>query len=92
MKIYPVFHVSLLRRYVPDPSHQISFEELELRPDLSYEEEAVRILKRCSKVLRRKEVPLVKVLWSRRGVQEATWEREDEMRQRFPGLFAPPAA
>ena len=89
--VHPVFHVSLLWRYVSDPSHQISFEELELRPDLSYEEEAVRILRRYSKVLRRKEVPLVKILWSRHGVEEATWEREDEMRQRFPGLFAPPA-
>ena len=90
--VHPVFHVSLLRRYVSDSSHQISFEELELWPDLSYEEEAVRILRRDSKVLRRKEVPMVKVLWTRRGVEEATWEREDEMRQRFSGLFALPAA
>ena len=52
----------------------------------------MQILRRDSKVLRRKEVPLVKVLWSRSSVEEAMWEREDEMRQRFPGLFAPPAA
>ena len=90
--VHPLFHVSLLRRYVSDPSHQISFEELELRPDLSYEEDAVRILRNCSKVLRWKEVPLVKILWSSRGVEEAMWERVDKMRQRFPGLFAPPAA
>ena len=30
LAVHPVFHVSLLRRYVSDPSHQISFEELEL--------------------------------------------------------------
>ena len=61
-----------------------------MRPDLSYEEEAVRITDRSVRTLRRREVPLVKVLWSRQGVEESTWEREDEMRRRFPGLF--PAA
>ena len=76
---------------MPDTSHRLQYKELDVRPDLSYEEEAVRILARCSKVLRRKEVPLVKVLWSRRGVEEATWEREAEMQERFPGLFASPA-
>ena len=85
--VHPVFHVSMLRRYIPGGSQCLQHEELEVRPDLSYEEEAVRILNRSVKTLRRKEVPLVKVLWSRQGVEEATWEREDDMRRRFPRLF-----
>ena len=38
-------------------------------------------------VLRRKTVRLVKVLWQHRGVEEATWEREDTMRATYPFLF-----
>ena len=39
----------------------------------------MRILDRRDQVLRRKTVLLVKVLWQHRGVEEATWEREDMM-------------
>ena len=45
-KIHNVFHVSMLRRYRSDPSHVVSSETIELRPDLNYEEEAVEILAR----------------------------------------------
>ena len=37
-KIHNVFHVSMLRRYRSDPSHVVSSETIELRPDLTYEE------------------------------------------------------
>ena len=43
-KIHNVFHVSMLRRYRSDPSHVVSLEAIELRPDLTYEEEPVYIL------------------------------------------------
>ena len=43
-KIHNVFHVSMLRRYWSDPSHVVSLEIIELRPDLTYEEEPVEIL------------------------------------------------
>ena len=43
-KIYNVFHVSMLRRYRSDPSHVVSSETIELRPDLTYEEEPMEIL------------------------------------------------
>ena len=32
-------------------------------------------------------IPLVKVLWHNQHKEEATWEREDEMRMRYPYLF-----
>ena len=36
--IHPVFHVSMLRKYVYDPTHVISYEDLELQPNLSFQE------------------------------------------------------
>ena len=60
-RIHDVFHVSMLQHYRSDPSHVLPIEEIEVRPDLTYEEEPVRILDREIKVLRRKHVPLVKV-------------------------------
>ena len=42
--VHNVFHVSMLRKYVSDPSHVLSYENLELDEDLSYEEKPVQIL------------------------------------------------
>ena len=60
--IHNVFHVSMLRRYRSDPSHVVSSETIELRPDLTYVEEPVEILAREVKELRNKNIPPVKVL------------------------------
>ena len=40
------------------------------------------------KQLRNKDVALVKVLWNRHGVEEATWELEEAMRSQYPNLFS----
>ena len=86
-KIHSVFHVSMLRRYRSDPSHVVSSETIELRPDFTYEEEPVEILAREVKELRNKKIPLVKVLWRNHEIEEATWESEETMRQQYPQLF-----
>ncbi|XP_040957927.1 uncharacterized protein [Gossypium hirsutum] len=62
-RIHDVFHVSMLQKYRSDPLHIMPFEEVEIRDDLTYEEEPVEILARGEKVLRNKRVSLVKVLW-----------------------------
>ncbi|KAL5550293.1 hypothetical protein UlMin_000469 [Ulmus minor] len=85
--IHNVFHVSILRKYTPDPSHVLSYDTLDLRQDLTFEELPVKILDREEKELRRKKILLVKVLWRNHEVEEATWEREDEMRAKYPHLF-----
>ena len=66
----------MLRRYRSDPSHIISPTKVELRPDMTYEEEPIKILAREVKQLRNKSVALVKVLWQKHGVEETTWEPE----------------
>ena len=75
-EIHNVFHVSILRRYNSNPSHVVSSEIIELRPDLTYEEEPVEILAREVKESWKKQIPLVKVLWRNYKTEEATWESE----------------
>ena len=86
-KIHNIFHVSMLRRYRSDPSHVVSSEIIELRLDLTYEEEPVEILAREVKELRNKRIPLVKILWKNHKTEEATWKNEETMHQQYPQLF-----
>ena len=79
--IHNVFHVSMLRRYRSDPSHVVFSKTIELRPDLTYEEESMEILAREVKELRNKKISLVKVLWRNHKTEEATWESEEVMWQ-----------
>ena len=60
--IHDVFHVSNVRWYVPDLSHVIQYEPLQLKENLTYVEELVRILGRMEQTLHHKTIPFVKVL------------------------------
>ena len=85
--VHPVFHISLLRKYVPDPSHVLAPQSVEVQLDLSYDEVPLRIIDRQVKRLRNKEIASVKVIWRHHYIEEATWEAEDEIRCRYLHLF-----
>ena len=78
--VHEVFHVSMLRKYTPDPAHVVDWGQIEVDTDGTFEEGPVYIVDSCYQVLRRKTVRLVRVLWRHCGVEESTWEREDTMR------------
>ncbi|KAM1662132.1 hypothetical protein TB1_004863 [Malus domestica] len=86
-QIHNVFHVSMLWKYVPNPSHIIQIKPLQVNPNPSYVEEPVAILDRQNKVLRNKVIPLVKILWRNHAVEETTWETDESMRNQYPFLF-----
>ena len=87
VRIHNVFHVSMLRKYMADPSHVLRDQPVELKEDLTYEETPIQIVDQKDQVLRNKVIPLVKVLWMNNGKEEATWEREDQMQTQYPHLF-----
>ncbi|KAL2226759.1 UNVERIFIED_CONTAM: hypothetical protein Sindi_2034600 [Sesamum indicum] len=91
-KIHDVFHVSMLRRYRSDPSHILHEPEMEISEGLTYVEEPTEILDRSIKKLRNKEIPMVKVKWSHHSPREATWEVEENMREKLPYLFSEPVS
>ncbi|XP_039038612.1 uncharacterized protein LOC120176219 [Hibiscus syriacus] len=70
-RIHDVFHVSMLHRYMSDLSHIVSLEEIDVRKNLTFEEQ-VMIIRRDEKVLRKRWIPLVKVF-----LEESRFERND---------------
>ena len=85
--VHEVFHVSMLRKYTPDPAHVVDWGEITIDTDGTFEEGPICILDSRDQVLRRKTMRLVKVMWQQRGVKEGTWEIEDTMRATYPFLF-----
>ncbi|XP_055826339.1 uncharacterized protein LOC129894704 [Solanum dulcamara] len=89
--VHPVFHVSMLRKCVGDPSRIFPIEDVQITDELSYEEHPVAILDRQVRRLRTKDVPSVKVLWRKNNREEMTWEAESEMKKKYPYLFPMPS-
>ena len=85
--MHNVFHLSMLRKYVPDESHVLDFMELSVAPDLTIVEWPVAIVDREERVLRNQTIPFMKVVWQYHGGDSATWEHEDLMRSSYPHLF-----
>ncbi|XP_072084577.1 uncharacterized protein [Arachis hypogaea] len=68
-----------LWKYTPDASHVLEPEPIQVREDLTLPVIPVRIDDFSIKRLRGREVSLVKVAWSRAGIEEHTWELESDI-------------
>ena len=86
-KIHNVFHVSMLKKYVSDPSHILETPPIELEEDLSFEIQPIVIIDQKMKQLRSKVIPMVKVLWISDAIEEMTWETEASMRNHYQYPF-----
>ena len=82
--VHEVFHVSMLRKYTPDPAHVVDWGQIEVDTDGTFEEGPVCIVDSRDQVLQRKTM---RVLWWHYGVEGSTWERHDTMRATYPLLF-----
>ncbi|WMV54712.1 hypothetical protein MTR67_048097 [Solanum verrucosum] len=85
--IHPVFHVSMLRKYISDSSHVLEAPTIPIDENLPYEEEPVAFVDKQVRRLRSKEIVSMKVLWRNHTTEEATWELEKDMREKYPLLF-----
>ena len=86
-KVHPAFHVSMLRKYLHDESHDLEPQTIEIGRDLSYSEQPVAVVDREIRKLRSRWIPSVRVVWQHHRGQEATWEPEEVMRKLYPQLF-----
>ena len=85
--VHDVFHVSQLKKCLSIPEEQIPLEELTVKEDLTYEEFLVKILETAERVTRSRVIKMCKVQWNRYTEDEATWEREEDLRKIYPQLF-----
>ncbi|WMV50627.1 hypothetical protein MTR67_044012 [Solanum verrucosum] len=61
--VHPVFHISLLKKCLGDPTSIVPLETVAIKDSLSDEDVPVEILDRQVRRLRNKEVASVKVWW-----------------------------
>ncbi|GJT46178.1 putative reverse transcriptase domain-containing protein [Tanacetum coccineum] len=90
-RVYSTFYVSNLKKCFSDNPLAIPLDEIHIDDKLSFIEEPVEIMNREVKRLKKSHIPIVKDRWNSRRGPEFTWEREDQMKKKYPRLFADPA-
>ncbi|GJS65925.1 putative reverse transcriptase domain-containing protein [Tanacetum coccineum] len=63
-------------------------DKIQVDAKLNFVEEPVEILEREFKKLKRSRIAIVKVRWNSKRGPEFTWEREDQMKLKYPHLFS----
>jgi hypothetical protein len=86
--VHDVFHVSQLKKCLRVPEEQLPMEDLAVQEDLTYIEKPTQILETVDRVTRRSTIQMCKVKWGHHSKEEATWEREDCLRAKYPELFS----
>jgi hypothetical protein len=86
--VHDVFHVSQLKKCLRVSEEQMPIEDLEVKEDLTYIEKPTQILEIADQVTRRSTIKMCKVKWGHHSEEEATWEREDDLKAKYPELFA----
>jgi hypothetical protein len=89
--VHDVFHVSQLKKYLRVSEEQLPMEDLSVQDDLTYMEYPIKILDTFTRVTRSNVIKICKVQWSHHGEDEASWEREEELRVDFTHLFLSPS-
>jgi hypothetical protein len=85
--IHLIFHVSNLKKCLSDESLVIPLDEIEIDEKLHFIEEPVEVMDKEIKRTKQSRIPIVKVRWNSKRGPEFTWEREDQMKQKYPHLF-----
>jgi hypothetical protein len=88
-RIHDTFHVSQLTKYLKAPMDVVLLEVTPLEADLSYAEDAIKVLDQKDHVMRRKMIKFFKIQWSDHTVEEVTWESEDFLRSCHPNFVLP---
>ncbi|KAI3807586.1 hypothetical protein L1987_23516 [Smallanthus sonchifolius] len=85
--VHPTFHVSNLKKCLADKNLHIPLDDVRIDETMHFVEKLVEIMDREIKQLKRSRIPIVKVHWDSKRGPEFTWEREDQMKLKYPHLF-----
>ncbi|GJR35052.1 putative reverse transcriptase domain-containing protein [Tanacetum coccineum] len=76
------------KKCLADPTLQVPLDEIRVDAKLNFIKKPVEILEREFKKLKRSRIAIVKVRWNSKRGPEFTWEREDQMKLKYPHLFS----
>ncbi|WVZ89559.1 LOW QUALITY PROTEIN: hypothetical protein U9M48_035943 [Paspalum notatum var. saurae] len=85
--VHAVFHVSQLKKCLRVPEEVIDTSQIQIQPDLTYEEKPIRILDQKQRATRRRAIKFYKVQWSNHSEEEATWEQEEFWQTKYPSFL-----
>ncbi|GJW46711.1 putative reverse transcriptase domain-containing protein [Tanacetum coccineum] len=85
--IHSTFHVSNLKKCLAEGDIVVPMDEIQLDDKLHMIEEPVEVVDREVKRLKQSRIPIVKVRWNSQRGPEFTWEREDQIKKKYPHLF-----
>ncbi|GJY67736.1 putative reverse transcriptase domain-containing protein [Tanacetum coccineum] len=86
--VHETFHVSNLKKCLADPTLQIPLDEIQVDAKLNFVEEPMEILEQEFKKHKQSRITIVKVRWNSKREPEFMWEREDQMKLKYPHLFS----
>jgi hypothetical protein len=84
--VHDVYHVSQLRKCLRVLEELIPLQELTVGEDLTYQEYPVKISDTSEKVTQNNRYKMYKVQCSNHTEEEATWEKEDQLKAEFPDI------
>ncbi|GKA28622.1 hypothetical protein Tco_0714867, partial [Tanacetum coccineum] len=87
-RFHCTFHVSNLKKCLPDETLGIPLDEIQIDDKLHFIEEPVEIMDRELKSLKQIRIHYVKVRWNPRGGPELTWKHENQFQKKYPHLIA----
>jgi hypothetical protein len=85
--VHNIFHVSQLKKCLRVPEHVVEVLDVNLEPGLTYSKYPIKILDQKDWVTRRKVIKFYKVQWNQHLEDEATWESEDYLMEKFPEVL-----
>ncbi|GJV98065.1 hypothetical protein Tco_1549642, partial [Tanacetum coccineum] len=86
--VHDTFYVSNMKKCLVDVNLHVPLDEIKVDKTLHFVEKPVEIMDREIKKLKHRRIALVKVRWNSKRGPEFTWEHEDQMRIKYPQLFA----
>ena len=87
MSLHNVFHVSLLKKYIPNVNHVIDWNVIQVEQEGAFQVHPVHIMERKIKQLWNRSIGIVKVQWTWYGPEDTTWKHEDAMQEEYPHIF-----
>ncbi|WVZ51726.1 LOW QUALITY PROTEIN: hypothetical protein U9M48_002841 [Paspalum notatum var. saurae] len=86
--VHDVFHVSQLKKCLRVPKEVVDTSQISIEPDLTYEENPIKILDQKQRTTRKRKINFCKVQWSNHSEEEATWEQEEYLQTKYPGFLS----